>query len=128
MRAFTRWIGPMLLTLLLAGPALAQSTFIFGGQGEPVDLNPAIITDGISSRVTRQIYEGLTKYKGATTEVIPALADKWQVSSDGTVWTFTLRKNVKFHDGTPFDAAAVVWNFEWQRFSAQPQHEMLTKA
>ena len=128
MSAFTRWIGPMLLTLLLAGPALAQSTFIFGGQGEPVDLNPAIITDGISSRVTRQIYEGLTKYKGATTEVIPALADKWQVSSDGTVWTFTLRKNVKFHDGTPFDAAAVVWNFEWQRFSAQPQHEMLTKA
>ena len=110
------------------GPALAQTTFIFGGQGEPVDLNPAIITDGISSRVTRQIYEGLTKYKGATTEVIPALAEKWQVSSDGTVWTFTLRKNVKFHDGTPFDAAAVVWNFDWQRLSAQPQHEMLTKA
>ena len=125
-----RILSLVLLTglLLWGGPALAQTTFIFGGQGEPVDLNPAIITDGISSRVTRQIYEGLTKYKGATTEVIPALAEKWQVSPDGTVWTFSLRKNVKFHDGTPFDAAAVVWNFEWQRFSAQPQHEMLTKA
>src|SRR5574342_540710 len=125
-----RILSFILLTCLLCwgGPAFAQTTFIFGGQGEPVDLNPAIITDGISSRVTRQIYEGLTKYKGATTEVIPALAEKWQVSSDGTVWTFTLRKNVKFHDGTPFDAAAVVWNFDWQRLSTQPQHEMLTKA
>ena len=129
MRRITRLLGPVLLALLvLAGPALAQSTFIFGAQGEPVDLDPAIITDGISSRITRQIYEGLTKYKGATTEVIPALAEKWTASADGTVWTFTLRQNVKFHDGTPFDAEAVVWNFEWQRFSAQPQHAMLTKA
>ena len=129
MRRITRLLGPVLLALLvLAGPALAQSTFIFGAQGEPVDLDPAIITDGISSSITRQIYEGLTKYKGATTEVIPALAEKWTASADGTVWTFTLRQNVKFHDGTPFDAEAVVWNFEWQRFSAQPQHAMLTKA
>jgi len=129
MPRISRLFASVLLVLLVgAGPALAQSTFIFGAQGEPVDLNPAIITDGISSRITRQIYEGLTKYKGATTEVIPALAEKWQVSPDGRVWTFTLRKNVKFHDGTPLDAAAVVWNFEWQRFSAQPQHEMLTRA
>jgi len=112
----------------VAGPALAQTTFIFGGQGEPVDLDPAIITDGISSRITRQIYEGLTRYKGATTEVIPALAEKWQVSQDGTVWTFTLQKNVKFHDGTPFDAAAVVWNIDRWRLSNHPQHENLTKA
>ena len=130
MRGITRLTSLFALTLVLlaAGPALAQSTFIFGGQGEPVDLDTAIITDGISSRITRQIYEGLTKYKGATTEVIPALAEKWQVSPDGTVWTFTLQKNVKFHDGTPFDAAAVVWNFDRWRFSNHPQHENLTKA
>src|SRR5574341_143641 len=111
------------LVLLVAGPAVAQTTFIFGAQGEPVDLDPAIITDGISSRITRQIYEGLTKYKGATTEVVPALAEKWTASADGTVWTFTLRRNVKFHDGTPFDAAAVVWNFDRWRFTRHPQHE-----
>ncbi len=130
MNRMMRILSLVLLTglLLSGGPAFAQTTFIFGGQGEPVDLIPAIITDGISSRVTRQMFEGLTRYKGATTEVIPALAEKWQVSPDGTVWTFTLRKNVKFHDGTPFDAAAVVWNFEWQRFSTQPQHAALTKA
>ena len=130
MNRMTRLLGLIALAglLLAAGPAIAQTTFIFGGQGEPVDLDPAIITDGISSRITRQIYEGLTKYNGATTEVIPALAERWQVSADGTVWTFTLRKNVKFHDGTPFDAAAVVWNFDRWRLSNHPQHENLTKA
>jgi peptide/nickel transport system substrate-binding protein len=129
MRRINPLLGPVLFVLLLlAGPALAQSTFIFGAQGEPVDLDPAIITDGISSRITTQIYEPLVKYKGATTEVVPALAEKWQVSKDGTVWTFTLRKNVKFHDGTPFNAAAVVWNFERWRFSNHPQHENQAKA
>jgi peptide/nickel transport system substrate-binding protein len=114
--------------LLVAGPGAAQSTFVFGNQGEPVDLDPAVITDGISNRITRQIYEGLVKYKGATTEVIPSLAEKWEVSKDGTVWTFSLRKGVKFHDGNPFDAAAVVWNFDRWRLSKHPQHENQTKA
>jgi len=130
MRRTTRLTTLCVLTLVLlaVGPAMAQSTFIFGAQGEPVDLDPAIITDGISSRITTQIYEPLVKYKGPTTEVVPALAEKWSVSPDGTVWTFTLRRNVKFHDGTPFDASAVVWNFERWRFSNHPQHENLTKA
>ena len=109
------------------GPALAQ-TFIFGGQGEPVQLDPAVITDGISNRITRQVFDGLVKYKGATTEVEPALAEKWEVSADGKVWTFYLRRNVKFHDGSPLAAAAVVWNFERWWKSAHPQHENQIKA
>ena len=123
-------IGGMMLAglLLCTGPAIAQTTFVFGGQGEPVSLDPAIITDGVSSRITRQIYEGLVKYKGPTTEVIPALAEKWEVSKDGTVWTFTLHKGVKFHDGNPCDAAAVVWNFDRWRLSKHPQHENQIKA
>ena len=125
------WIasGFVLAGLLLGvGPAIAQTTFVFANQGEPVSLDPAIITDGISNRITRQIYQGLVKYKGATTDVIPALAEKWEVSKDGTVWTFTLRKGVKFHDGNPFDAAAVVWNFDRWRLSKHPQHENQAKA
>src|SRR5256886_3138749 len=81
-------------------PAIAQ-TFVFGAQGGPVQLDPAVITDGISSRITRQIFDGLVRYRGSTTEVEPALAEKWEVSRDGRVWTFELRHNVKFHDGTP---------------------------
>jgi peptide/nickel transport system substrate-binding protein len=114
--------------LLWAGPAVAQTTYVFGNQGEPVQLDSAVITDGISNRTTRQIYEGLVKYNGATTEVVPALAEKWQVSQDGTVWTFTLRQGVKFHDGNPFDAAAVVWNFDRWRLGKHPQHENQIKA
>ena len=123
-------IGGMMLAglLLCTEPAIAQTTFVFGGQGEPVSLDPAIITDGVSSRITRQIYEGLVKYKGPTTEVIAALAEKWEVSKDGTVWTFTLHKGVKFHDGNPCDAAAVVWNFDRWRLSKHPQHENQIKA
>ena len=130
MNGVSRLIGILVLgTLLLtAGPAIAQTTFIFGAEGEPVDLDPAVITDGISHRVITQIKEGLVKYKGNTTEVVPALAEKWETSADGTVWTFTLRKNVKFHDGTPFDAAAVVWNFDRWRFTKHPQHENQEKA
>jgi peptide/nickel transport system substrate-binding protein len=113
--------------LSIAAPASAQ-TFVFGAQGEPVQLDPAIITDGISSRLTRQIFDGLVKYRGATTEVEPALAEKWEVSRDGKVWTFQLRRSVKFHDGTPLDAAAVVWNFERWWKASHPQHDNQVKA
>jgi peptide/nickel transport system substrate-binding protein len=111
----------------VAAPVSAQ-TFVFGAQGEPVQLDPAIITDGISSRLTRQIFDGLVKYRGATTEVEPALAEKWDVSRDGKVWTFQLRRSVKFHDGTPLDAAAVVWNFERWWKAGHPQHDNQVKA
>jgi len=113
--------------LCAAAPASAQ-TFVFGAQGEPVQLDPAVITDGISSRITRQLYDGLVKYRGATTEVEPALAEKWEVSRDGKVWTFQIRKGVKFHDGNPLDAAAVVWNFERWWKAGHPQHDNQVKA
>ena len=109
------------------GPALGQ-TFVFGAQGEPVQLDPAIITDGISSRITRQVFDGLVRYKGPTTEVEPALAERWDVSRDSRVWTFQLRRGVKFHDGSPLDAAAVVWNFERWWKSDHPQHDNQVKA
>jgi peptide/nickel transport system substrate-binding protein len=115
------------LTLGLAGPATAQ-TFVFGGEGEPVQFDPAVITDGISQRVTTQVYDNLVKYKGATTDVEPALAEKWEVSAEGKVWTLHLRKGVKFHDGEPLDAKAVVWNFERWWKANHPQHENQVKA
>jgi peptide/nickel transport system substrate-binding protein len=102
--------------------------FIFGAQGEPVCLDPAIITDGISARVTNQIFEGLVKYEGSTTNVVPSLAEKWTVSNDGKEWTFTLRKGVKFHDGTDFNAQAVVFNWDYWRNTKNPIHDAQIKA
>jgi peptide/nickel transport system substrate-binding protein len=60
------------------------------------------------------LYDGLIAYHDETVELVPALAEKWESSNDGLTWTFHLRPNVKFHDGTPCDAAAVVFNFERQ--------------
>ena len=111
-----------------AAPAKVQDTFIFGAQGEPVCLDPAIITDGISGRVINQIFEGLVKFDKDTTNVVPGLAEKWTTSDDGKVWTFNLRKGVKFHDGTDFNADAVVKNFDYWKNTKNAIHEAQTKA
>ncbi len=109
-------------------PAKVQDAFIFGAQGEPVCLDPAIITDGISGRVTNQVFEGLVKFDKDTTNVVPSLAEKWTTSTDGKEWTFTLRKGVKFHDGTDFNADAVVKNFDYWMNSKNPTHDAQVKA
>jgi peptide/nickel transport system substrate-binding protein len=57
------------------------------------------------------IFETLLTY-GKNMEIEPMLATSWKISGDGTVWTLTLRKGIKFHDGTSFDAEAVKFNFE----------------
>jgi len=106
----------------------AKKTFIFGAQGEPVCLDPTIITDGISGRVTNQIFEGLVKFDGNTTNVVPSLAEKWETSADGKTWTFMLRKGAKFHDGTPFNAAAVVKNWDYWSNTKNPLHDIQVKA
>ena len=111
-----------------AVPPKVQDTFIFGAQGEPVCLDPAIITDGISGRVTNQIFEGLVKFDKDTTNVVPSLAEKWTTSDDGKTWTFTLRKGVKFHDGTDFNADAVVKNFDYWKNTKNSTHDAQIKA
>ncbi len=115
------------MLLAWAAPAPAQ-TFIFGWSAEPVQLDPAVVIDSSSLGITLQMYDTLVKLKGATTEIEPALAEKWEVSPDGRTWTFHLRPGVKFHDGTPLDAAAVVWNFERWWKSTHPQHANQTRA
>jgi peptide/nickel transport system substrate-binding protein len=70
--------------------------------------------------VTRQIFETLVDYEPGGFKIVPKLAESWSPSSDGRAWTFTLRRGVKFHDGTDLDAAAVVLNFERARQTANP--------
>lgn len=64
-----------------------------------------------SMNVHAMIYDGLVEY-GERGEILPALAESWDISEDGKVYTFHLRKDVKFSDGTAFNAAAVKFSFE----------------
>ncbi len=105
-----------------APPVTAGGTFIFGRGGDSVQLDPAIVTDGESFRVTGQCLEPLYQYEPGSTKPIPALATGCTVNDAGTEWTCTLRQGVKFHDGTDFNADAVIWNFERWRFTTHPQH------
>ena len=95
--------------------ALAQTpkkggTLIYGRGGDSVGLDPAYETDGNSFMVCDNIYEALVFYKDESTDVEPGLATSWDISPDGKTYTFKLRKGVKFHDGTPFTADAVVFS------------------
>jgi peptide/nickel transport system substrate-binding protein len=88
-------------------------TLVFGRGGDSVALDPAVVTDGESIKVTKNIFDTLLDYEEGGTKVEPALAVELpEVSADGLVYTFKLREGVKFHDGTDFNAEAVVFNFE----------------
>lgn len=80
----------------------------------PISLDPAVITDYESAKITNAIYEGLVRYANQSSEIEPSLATNWETSDNGKIWTFHLRKDVLFHDGTSFDAEAVVFSFARQ--------------
>jgi peptide/nickel transport system substrate-binding protein len=100
----------------------APVTFVMGEPGDAVRLDPADYDDGQTAARAEQIFETLYEFDGATTNVRPCLATSYTVSADGKEWTFKLRQGVKFHDGTPFNADAVIWNFARQWDPSHPFH------
>lgn len=98
-------------------------TLIFARAGDTVSLDPQNVTDGESLRVTKNIYDTLVDYEKDSTKIKPSLATEWKTSEDGKTWTFTLKQGVKFHDGTDFNAKAVVYNFERMMDKSHPQHK-----
>src|SRR6188472_1997228 len=98
-------------------------TLVFAGAADPVVLDGSLVSDGESLRVIDQIYETLVGLKPGTTELEPLLATSWKASDDGLSWTFQLQKDVKFHDGEPFNAEAVCYNFDrWYNFTGSFQN------
>ncbi|MET8909415.1 ABC transporter substrate-binding protein [Micromonospora sp. NPDC004551] len=95
-----------------SGGAKTGGTFVFAGAGNPKNFDPIFNDDGESFRPIRQMYDTLVQNKPGTADLQGALAESWEHDPEGKVWTFHLRKNVKFHDGTPFNAAAVCFNFD----------------
>jgi peptide/nickel transport system substrate-binding protein len=101
-------VSALLALALLAAPA---DTLVVGIPADPVTLDPHRATDLISSAVIANVCETLVRQGASGSHTEAGLATTWS-SRDGRTWTFTLREGVRFHDGTPFDADAVVANLE----------------
>ena len=99
-------------------------TLIFGRGGDSVGLDPAHEEDGESFKVCENVYDTLVQYQDESTEVEPALAASWESSDDGLRWTFHLRVGVKFHDGTAFNADAVLFSLNRQHDPSHPFHKV----
>src|SRR5687768_1382660 len=112
--------------LAVAGPAAAQpaGTLVVGLVAEPVNLDPAQVTDLNSNRVGRRVVETLVTFPDESTQVVPGLAESWTISKDGLQYTFKLRKGIKFHDGTPLNAEAVKFSIERQILAEHPANKL----
>jgi len=100
----------------------AKKVLIEGRPSDSSSLDPMAVTENATWRATRQIYDTLVGFKEASFEPVPSLATSWTTSADGKVWTLSLAKGVKFHDGTDFDADAVVFNVMRWWDASNPYH------
>ncbi|MCF6341511.1 MAG: ABC transporter substrate-binding protein [Bacteroidales bacterium] len=109
-------IAAALLLATSLTPAMAAQTDITVGMVlEPPNLDPtAGAAAAIDEVVYANVFEGLTRFNSSG-EVIPALAQSWDISEDGLVYTFNLPSGVTFHDGTTFDAEDVKFSLDRAR-------------
>jgi ABC-type transport system substrate-binding protein len=92
--------------------ATAANTLTFLLAGDTNRLDPPAMDAQEGFIATTAMYEGLVRYKSGSTDIEPSLAEKWDVSADGTEYIFHLKPGVKFHDGSPLTAEAVAFTFD----------------
>ena len=103
----------LLLTSLMFGAsqALAEVVLHRGNSGEPQTLDQHHTSINIEEFILKDLYEGLTIYD-AKGEIVPGAAESWEVSEDGTVYTFKIRENAKWSDGSPVTAEDFVFSYQ----------------
>ncbi|HZM53110.1 MAG TPA: ABC transporter substrate-binding protein, partial [Vicinamibacteria bacterium] len=94
-------------TALLSAP----DTLVVGTLADPVSLDPHRATDLAAAAIVSNVCETLVRWRPDGSRPEPALATTW-ATTDGRRWTFTLRSGVRFHDGAPLDADAVIANLQ----------------
>jgi len=89
------------------------TTFVSATIGEPETLDPALAYETAGGEIIQNVYETLVFYDGeATDKFVPQLAESWEISEDGTVYTFKMRSGVKFHDGADMTASDAAYSFQ----------------
>jgi len=79
---------------------------------EPSTLNPITSTDAYAGTIDSYIYESLLKRDERSLELVPVLAEKWEISENHLMYTFHLKKNIKWSDGHPFTARDILFSFD----------------
>jgi len=131
--------APLLRALALCGAVIAAAaapaaakTLIYCAEASPGGFDPALYTDGATYAASSQtIYSRLVGFAHGSSALVPALAESWDISADGRVYTFHLRRGVKFQQ-TPYftpsremNADDVVFSFDRQVNKADPWHNYL---
>jgi len=98
----------------LTGPAEPAygDAIMEGSIGDASNLIPYIASDSSSSGITALVYDGLAKFD-KNLDIVPSLAESWDISDDGLTITFHLRKGVKWHDGEPFTAEDCLFTYKF---------------
>jgi dipeptide transport system substrate-binding protein len=116
--------------LILAGTAQGQ-TLVYCSEGSPEGFDPALYTAGTTfDASSHPVYNRLVEFETGTTNVVPGLAERWEVSEDGLEYTFFLRQGVPFHSSdrfTPtrdFNADDVIFSFDRQRLADNPYNTL----
>lgn len=108
--------GTIAFALLLVGLSFSSSQsgrpdFRFVNGTEPSTLDPHLLTGAPGGRLALAIFEGLTRTDAKTLQPVPGVAERWDISDDQTRYTFHLRKDAKWTDGTPITAKDFVYSF-----------------
>jgi len=104
--------GGFRVAAVSAGRPAAPSTLTIVMAQDAVGLDPQAVEDNSAGYIDSCIFDQLVEYKKGTTNIGPGLATRWNISKDGKTYTFFLRQNVKFQDGTPFNARTYVQDLD----------------
>jgi peptide/nickel transport system substrate-binding protein len=97
-----------------ASSAADARTLVVASGADAVTLDPQVSFDGQSPLLWRAVYENLVSYDGDTLDIVPHLAESYEISEDGLTYTFNIRPGITFTDGAPLDAAAAKRSIERQ--------------
>ncbi len=118
------------MALCLSFAAEAKGTLVYCSEGSPEGFGPQLYDSGTTLDVVRPVFNRLVEIKFGTTDPMPSLAEKWDISDDGLTYTFHLRTGVKFQNAKGFkptrtmNADDVVFSFNRMLDKSNPYHDV----